>query len=77
MPRLRNLINDKSRKSSCVVTEATVTYKIPVADEKDKLGHFQEVVLEDGFMIVRYATKKEVEEFRIEPLKQQFIVSFD
>jgi len=76
MPRLKNLINSKDRKTSCVMTSQTIAYKIPLGDEQEKLGHFVEIVLEDGFMIVRYATKKEVPEFRKET-SEPFVVTFD
>jgi len=76
MPRLKNIINSKDRKTSCVMTEQTITYKIPLGAEEQKLGHFVETVLEGNFMIVRYAAKKEVPEFRKEST-DPFVVSFD
>ena len=42
MPRLKNEINDKDRKTQCVLTSNTVVYKVPIGDEADKIGHFIE-----------------------------------
>jgi hypothetical protein len=41
------------------MTENTIVYKVPVGEEGPKIGHFVEAVLEDGFITLRYATKKE------------------
>ena len=59
MPRHKNIVNDKDRKTCCAMTENTIVYKVPVGEEGAKIGHFVEAVLEDGFITLRYATKKE------------------
>ena len=59
MPRHKNIINDKDRKTCCAMTENSIVYKVPTGEEKDKIGYFVEAIVEEGFIILRYSTKKE------------------
>ena len=59
MPRHKNIVNDKDRKTCCAMTENSIVYKVPMGDEATKIGHFVEAVVEEGYIILRYATKKE------------------
>jgi hypothetical protein len=76
MPRLKNEINDKDRKAQCVLTSNTVVYKVPIAEEADKLGHFIEAERIEGTFIFRFATKREEGTLRIERSEEPFHVSF-
>jgi hypothetical protein len=76
MPRLKNEINDKDRKAQCVLTSNTVVYKVPIAEEADKLGHFIECERIDSTFIFRFATKREAGALRIERGDEPFHISF-
>ena len=76
MPRLKNEINDKDRKTQCVVTTNTVVYKVPIGEEQPKIGHFIEAEQVDNSIIFRFATKKEESAFRIEKHKEPFQILF-
>ena len=58
MPRLKNLLNVKDRKTQVIQTSGSVTYKIPIGEE-GSLGHFISQEIIDGILIVRYATKSD------------------
>jgi len=58
MPRLKNLLNVKDRKTQVIQTSGSVTYKIPLGEE-GPLGHFISQEIIDGILIVRYATKSD------------------
>ena len=75
MPRLKNEINDKDRKTQCVLTSNTVVYKVPIGDEADKIGHFIESERVDDTFVFRFATKRETSALRIERL-EPFFISF-
>jgi hypothetical protein len=77
MPRLKNILNDKSRPTQVVMTEGTVVYKVPLGDEEDKIGHFIESEKVGKVLVFRFATKKDdAPALRIEH-KPEFFVSFD
>ena len=59
MPRLKNVLNVKDRKTQVVQTSGSVTYKIPIGEEKESLGHFISQEIIDGMLVIRYATKSE------------------
>lgn len=75
MPRLKNQLNDKDRKTQVVQTSGSIVYKIPLGNEVSTMGHFvsQEVV--DGMLVIRYATKTD-STFRIEEV-DEFTVKFN
>ena len=72
MARKKNVLNDKSRESSCAATSTTVTYKIPLKEEQTFLGHFLEYSLVNGELVIKFATKKpdELPAFRIEHFEE-------
>jgi hypothetical protein len=76
MPRLKNQLNDKDRKTQVVQTSGSIVYKIPLGNELPTMGHFvsQEVV--DGMLVIRYATKTVSPTFRIEEV-DEFTVKFN
>jgi hypothetical protein len=77
MPRLKNIINDKTRPTQVVMTEGTVVYKVEMGDEEPKLGHYIESEKVGKTLVFRFATKKEdLPALRIET-KPEFTVSFD
>lgn len=77
MPRLKNQINDKERKTQCVMTEGSVVYKIPMGDEEEKLGHYIESEKQGKTLVFRFAIKRpDFPALRIEP-KEEFTVKFD
>lgn len=76
MPRLKNEINDKDRKSQCILTSNTVVYKVPVGDESDKLGHFIECERVEDTFIFRFATRREAGALRIQRSDEPFHISF-
>jgi hypothetical protein len=75
MPRLKNEINDKDRKTQCVLTSNSVVYKVPIGEEGDKIGHFIEVEVIDNVFVFRFATKKEAN-LRIEKKQEPFAICF-
>jgi hypothetical protein len=76
MPRLKNIVNDKERKTQCVVTSSTVVYKVPLGEEEDKIGHYIESEKIGKTLVFRFATKKEdAPALRIEH-KGEFTVAF-
>lgn len=76
MPRLKNIINDKSRPTQCVMTEGSIVYKVPMAEEESKLGHYIESEKIGKTLVFRFATKKEdPPALRIET-KPEFVVDF-
>jgi hypothetical protein len=75
MPRLKNLINAKDRNAQCVMTEGSITYKIPLGAEADKLGHYIESEVVNGNLVLRFAIKQATPAFRIEE-RPEFQVSF-
>lgn len=80
MPRLKNALSDKDRQTSCVMTASTIVYKVPLGDEKEKLGHFVEQELDEkGNLIFRFSVKKDPAEevFRIDRKPEGFKVSFN
>jgi hypothetical protein len=77
MPRLKNQINDKERKTQCVMTDGSVVYKIPVGPEEEKLGHYIESEKVGKTLVFRFAIKREdFPALRIEQ-KPEFTVKFD
>lgn len=77
MPRLKNQINDKERKTQCVMTEGSVVYKIPMGDEEEKLGHYIESEKQGKTLVFRFAIKRpDFPALRIEQ-KEEFTVKFD
>jgi hypothetical protein len=77
MPRLKNLINDKERKTQCVATEGSIVYKVPIGDEQEKLGHFIESEIVNKVLVFRFAIKQpSFPALRIEE-KEEFKISFD
>jgi hypothetical protein len=76
MPRLKNTVNDKERKTQCVATDGSICYKVPLGPEEDKLGHFIESEKVGNTMIFRFALKKNTPSFRIEQ-REPFQMSFD
>ena len=59
MPRLKNQINDKDRKTQCTMTEGSVCYKVPVGKEEEKLGHYIDYERVGKTLLFRFATKKD------------------
>lgn len=55
------MVNDKDRKTQCVMTEGSIVFKIPLGPEKEKLGHFIESQIVDGHVVFRFATKKQTD----------------
>lgn len=77
MPRLKNIVNDKERKTQCILTSNTVVYKVPLGEEEDKIGHFIESEKVDNILVFRFATKKEdTPTLKIEHHDKEFMVSF-
>lgn len=78
MPRLKNQINDKERKTSCVMTEGSVVYKVPLGAEEQKLGHFITSEVIDKKLVFRFAVKseKDIPALRVEHL-EEFEVKFN
>jgi len=72
-------VNDKERKTQCVLTSNTVVYKVPLGEEEDKVGHFIESEKVDKVLVFRFATKKEdtTRALKIEHHDKEFMVSFD
>ena len=58
MSRKKNVLNDKSRASSCSATSTVITYKIPIKEEATLIGHFIEYSIVDGDLVLKFATKK-------------------
>lgn len=79
MPRLKNLQQDKARKTQMVMTEGSVVYKIPVEEEHGHLGHFISQEIIDKTLVIRFATKKETDQpsLRVEHFKEEFEVKFN
>jgi len=76
MSRLKNLVNDKERKTQCVATEASIVYKVPLGDEEEKLGHYIESEKVGKTLVFRFAIKRpEFPSLRIEQ-KKEFQVDF-
>lgn len=79
MPRLKNLINDKERKTQCVMTDGTICYKIPLGPEGDNIGHFIESEKIDNCIVFRFASKKKTIQSLVKIVKSEteFSISFD
>ena len=78
MSRLKNRLNQKDRSCQVVQTDASVVYKVPIGNEGEFLGHFIESEIIEGFVIFRFATKKNGESgspFKI--IQKDVTVSFD
>ena len=77
MPRLKNKINDKERKTQCVMTEGSVVYKVPLGEEEDKLGHYIESEKVGKTLVFRFAIKRpDFPALNIEQ-KEEFFVNFN
>jgi len=76
MPRLKNQINDKERKTQCTMTDGSVVYKVPLGDEVTKLGHYIESEVINKTLVFRFAIKADIPALRIEK-KEEFTVRFD
>jgi hypothetical protein len=77
MPRLKNQINDKERKTQCVMTEGSVVYKVPLGAEEDKLGHYIESEKVGKTLVFRFAIKRpDFPALKIEQ-KEEFFVNFN
>jgi len=77
MPRLRNQINDKERKTQCTMTESSIVFKVPVGQEEEKLGHFIESEKIGKTLVFRFAIKRpDFPALRLEQ-KEEFSVKFD
>ena len=75
MPRLKNIINTKDRQCQCVMTEGSITYKIPLGAESEKLGHYIESEVVNGNLVLRFAIKQiTFPNLRIEELPEFNIV---
>jgi hypothetical protein len=78
MSRLKNIINDKERKTQCVMTENSIMYKIPIGAEERSIGHFIQWEVVDNNLVFSFATKKvSAPTLRIEKFKEPFVLSFD
>jgi len=84
MPRLKNQINDKERKSQVTMTDGTVCYNIPVGEEETKTGHYIDYEKIDNgkggkTLRFKFATKKETggPMAKIEHFPQGFDVKFE
>jgi hypothetical protein len=79
MPRLKNLQQDKARKTQMVMTEGSVVYKVPVEEEHGHLGHFISQEIIDKTLVIRFATKKETDTpaLRVEHFDEAFEVKFN
>jgi len=79
MPRLKNIQQDKTRKTQMVMTEGSVVYKVPVEEEHGHLGHFISQEIIDKTLVIRFATKKETDQpsLRVEHFDKEFEVKFD
>jgi hypothetical protein len=77
MPRLRNLVNDKERKTQCVMTDGSIVFKVPLGEEEDKLGHYIESEKVGKTLVFRFAIKRpDFPALKIEQ-KEEFAVKFD
>jgi hypothetical protein len=77
MTRLKNQLNDKDRKTQCIMTEGSVVYKVPLGNEEEKLGHYIESEKINRVLVFRFAIKREdFPALRIEQ-KPEFTVQFD
>ena len=77
MPRLKNKINDKERQTQCTMTDGSVTYKVPLGEEEEKLGHYIESEKVGKTLVFKFAIKRpDMPSLRIEH-KQEFTVKFD
>ena len=79
MPRLRNELNIKDRKTHIVQTSGSVVYKIPLGEEGVKIGHFISQEIIDGVLVIRFATRKETDEpaLRVEHFDESFEIKFN
>ena len=59
MGRLRNVLSH-TRDISMVMTEKTITYKIPIYLEKNNLGSFVGASIIDGNIILKYSACNDV-----------------
>jgi len=77
MPRLKNQINDKERKTQCVMTEGSIVFKVPLGEEEDKLGHYIESEKVGKTLVFRFAIKRpDFPALNIEQ-KEEFFVNFN
>ena len=76
MPRLKNQINDKERKTQCTLTDGSVVYKVPLGDEETKLGHYIESEVINKTLVFRFAIKADMPCLRVET-KPEFTVAFN
>ena len=79
MPRLRNVLQDKTRKTQMVMTEGSIVFKVPVEEEHGHLGHFISQEIIDKTLVIRFATKKETDTpaLRVEHFDEAFEVKFN
>jgi NifB/MoaA-like Fe-S oxidoreductase len=79
MPRLKNELNIKDRKTHVVQTSGSVVYKTPLGEEEPKIGHFISQEIIDRVLVIRFATKKETDEpvLRVEHFEEAFEVKFN
>jgi len=79
MSRKKNVLNDKSRASSCSATSSVITYKLPLQGEASLLGHFIEYSIVDDELVFKFATKRPQEPpaFYIEKFESPQLLSFN
>lgn len=77
MPRLKNQINDKERKTQCTMTDGSIVYKVPIGEEEENLGHYIESEKIGKILFFRFAIKRpDFPALRVEQ-KEEFFVKFD
>jgi hypothetical protein len=79
MPRLKNELNIKDRKTHVVQTSGSVVYKTPLGEEEPKIGHFISQEIVDKTLVIRFATKseKDTPALRVEHFDEEFTVKFN